>query len=265
MKTLMARLIILVVAVAVLSLAKDIIVKTSFEKGVEALTGLPLKTGNFRVSLVRQFVSIRRLILFNPRGYKDRIMLDAPEIYIDYNLSAIIKGKVRFDNVRINIRKFVVVKNKNGELNINSLKVVGGQEKEKKPVKKRKAKHFQIDNLELKIGKVIYKDYSKGASPLVKEFDANINERYTNITNPSSVIRLLVVKALVKTTIASLADFDLGALKGAVVDTLATAQNTVEVVATRAKKTIEETKETLQKTTEDLKNVLKLPFNIKPE
>ena len=257
----MAGLIVAVIAVVVLSFAKDVIVKMSFEKGVEALTGLPLKTGDFRVSLVRQLVSIRRLLLFNPKGYKDRIMLNAPEIYIDYDLPAIIKGKIRFDDVRIDLKEFVVVKNENGELNINSLKGVGAREEEKKPAKKSKAKEFEIGNLELKIGKVIYKDYSKGASPLVKEFDADINERYTNITNPSSVISLIVVRALVKTTIANLANFDLGALKGTIAGTLSTAQGAAESVAARAKGTIEGTKKTLQKTTEDLKNALKLPFD----
>ena len=261
----------------VLSFAKDIIVKTSVEKGVELVTGLPLKMRSLNVGIVRTLLGIRDLTLFNPKGYPDKIMLSMPEIYVDYNLPDIIKGKIHLEEVRIDMKEFIVVKNKQGELNLDSLKVVQAQQEGKAPQEqakkegKGKAPEMQIDTLELKVGKVIYKDYSRGGAPSVKEFDVNLNEKYENITDPYSLVSLIVVKTLMNTTIARLADFDLKGLQGTVSDTLATAQQAATEAAAQTKEvlmqtkqqteaTVKETTETIKKTADDLKKSFKLPF-----
>lgn len=274
----------------VISFAKDAIVKISVEKGVEAITGLPLNIKSFRVGIIKTLVGIRNLRLFNPKGYEDKIMLDMPEIYVDYDLPAIFKGKVHLEEMRINMKEFAVVKNRNGELNLDSLKVVRAQKEGRAPAPEEKeiskAPEIQIDSLKLKIGKVIYKDYSRGGNPLVKEFNVNLDEKYENITDPYSLVSLIVVKSLMNTTIAGLADFDLQNLKGTISDTLATAEKAAAEAATRVQETIKQTQEdagrtvtllkektqksvedatketqkAIQKTTQNLKEKLKLPF-----
>ena len=88
-----------------------------------------------------------------------------PEIYVDYDLPAIVKGKVHLTEVRINLKEFMVVKNEKGELNLDSLNVVQEQQprkkraKEPEPKEEGKEPDLQIDVLELKIGKVIYKAF----------------------------------------------------------------------------------------------------------
>ena len=79
---------------------------------------------------------------------------------------------------------------------------------------------LQIDLLDMKIGKVIYKDYSKGTPPKEKIFNVNIEERYENITDPQSFVRLIILKALKNTTIASLTNFDLGKLQSGISGTV---------------------------------------------
>jgi len=229
----------------VLSFAKDMIVKVSVEKGVQVVTGLPLKIRGFNVGIIKTLVGIKDLRLFNPKGYKDKIMLDMPEIYVDYDLPAIFKGKIHLQEMRINMKQFTVVKNENGELNLDSLKVVQAQKEGKKPQEKTakeggKAPEIQIDSLKLKIGKVIYKDYSRGGAPSVKEFNINLDEEYENITDPYSLVSLIIVKTLMNTTIASLTNFDLGGLKGTVSDTLASAQKVMGEAAAQAEAAVQE-------------------------
>ncbi len=276
MKKLLIILIGILAIALILSFAKDMIIKASVEKGVEVVTGLRLNTQSFRVGIINSLVGIKNLQLFNPKGYEDRIMLDMPEIYVDYDLPAIIKGKVHLEEVRINLKEFMVVKNEKGELNLDSLKVVQAQKEGEKPEEKEKGKapEIQIDSLELKIGKVIYKDYSKGGAPSIKEFNINLDERYENITDPYSLVSLIVVRALMGTTIASLTNFDLGGLKGTVSDTLASAQQIATEAAAKAQEALKgttqkaqeatkKTQETLKKATEDLKDLkekIKLPF-----
>jgi hypothetical protein len=169
-------------------------------------------------------------------------MLDMPEIYVDYNLPAVFKGKVHLEEMRIDMNEFIVVKNEKGELNLNSLKVVQAQKEAEKPETKEKGKvpEIQIDNLELKIGKVVYKDYSEGGTPSVKEFNINLKEKYRNIKNPYALVSLIVVKALMNTTIASLIDFDLGELQSTISDTLLTAQKVAEEAREKAEEAIKQ-------------------------
>jgi len=108
-----------------------------------------------------------------------------PEIYVDYDLPAIFKGKVHLEEMRLNMNEFVVVKNEKGELNLDALKVVQAQKEGKKPEAKAKEggkiPEIQIDTLKLKVGKVVYKDYSGGGNPTVREFKVNLDEELANL------------------------------------------------------------------------------------
>ena len=103
---------------------------------------------------------------------------------------------------------------------------------------------MQIDVLELKIGKVIYKDYSRGSRrPYRREFVLNINERYKNIQDPYSLVSLIVVKSLLKTDIVKLASFDIHVLKGGIADILLTGDEITTEAVVKAQDAIKETRE----------------------
>ncbi|MDD5496197.1 MAG: AsmA family protein [Candidatus Omnitrophica bacterium] len=262
----------------ILSLAKDMIIKVSVEKGVNLVTGLRLKMGSLKVGLLGTLVQIKDLELLNPAGYKDRTMLDMPEVFVDYALMPLLKGKIYLTEVRIDLKKLVVVKNENGELNLDALKVVQAEKetKGKRPSVKKElnAPPMRIDSLTLKIGSVIYKDYSKGGAPAIREFNINLNEKYSDIDDLNIVVSLIVIKALSNTTVPSLANFDLQGLKGNTGDVLGTAQKLtgeaaakVQAVTRRATRVVDETgsvtrqaTDTVQKTTETLQDILKNPF-----
>ena len=275
--------IIVFVAGLVLMTSKNTIVRVSIEKGVEMVTGLRLKIDKIDVGLMTTLVGIDNLKLYNPPGFEDKVMLDMPEIYVDYDLPKILTGKIHLNKVRINMKEFTVVKNANGELNLDSLKVVKEQKTEKtaEPAKKGKAPEMQIDSLELKIGKVYYKDYSKGGKPQVQEFNVNLNEKYTDINDPSELVSLIVVKALSNTTIARLTGFDLKGLQGTITDTLGSAQKIVggvqqvlvgvgsgqSVPATtgQVQNVVKGTADTAKTAVKDITDAIKLPFESKEE
>jgi hypothetical protein len=226
----MKRKIIIIPAIVfavliVLFFGKNMIIKTSVSAGVKAMTGLKLSIRSMNVGVFKSLIGINELQLHNPRGFEDDLMIDLPEVYVDYNLGAFMKGKAHLEEVRLNLKEFLVVKNADGQLNLDSLRVVKeteGEEVEKDDEKKEKTKmpNLQIDLLDLKIGTVIYKDYSKGTPPKERVFNVNIDERYENITDPQSFVRLIVLKALKNTTIASLTNFDLGKLQGGISGTV---------------------------------------------
>ena len=211
MKKLILGVVVGILAVfLILFLGKNIIAKIAVERGVKKVTGLTMKTGSFNIGIAKTFVGIKDLKLFNPAGYKDRIMFSMPEIFVDYDLSAMMKRKIHLEEARMNLKEFTVIRNEKGQLNINALKPVEKEKKAKKPGEK--TPEMRIDRLKLKIGKVVYKDYYKKETPSIREFNINLDEEYQNITDPNSLVRLIVVQALMKTTIASLANFDIGPL-----------------------------------------------------
>ncbi len=205
--------IVLVILIA-LFFGKNVVIKTSVTAGVRAMTGLKLSIRSMDFGIFKTLIGINELQLYNPSGFVDKLMIDCPEIYVDYDLGAFMKGRTHLEEVRLNLKEFIVVKNEAGELNLDSLKVVKEEEvidKDKK--EKSKTRELQIDILELRIDKVVYKDYSKGTPPKVKEYNVNIDGRFENITDPKTFGRLIIVKALKNTTIASLTNFDLGKLQ----------------------------------------------------
>ena len=222
-------IVLIVIAALVIGLAvtKDMVAKSIVEGGVKALTGLKLQMSRLAIGIINPSVGIKGLKLFNPPNFADKLMADMPEIYVKYDLGAILSGRVHLPKVRIHLKEFIVEKNKDGALNLDSLKVVQAEKKEKdatvegKPA--GKAPSFQIDVLELKIERVLYKDYSGGGAPEVREYNINIDERYENITNPYSFASLIIVKALMNTSIGRLANFDMGPMNASVKDTLTTA------------------------------------------
>jgi len=224
-KIIMIPAIVFAILIA-LFIAKNMIIKTSVTTGVRAMTGLKLNIRSMNVGVFKSLIGINELQLHNPQGFEDKLMVDLPEIYVDYNLGAIMGGKAHLEEVRLNLKEFIVVKNEAGELNLDSLRVVKEaeevEESEKSDPGKEKTEmpDIQIDLLELKIDKVIYKDYSKGTPPKEKVFNVKIDEQYENITNPQSFIRLIIFKALKNTTIASLTNFDLGKLQSGISGTV---------------------------------------------
>lgn len=242
-----ATVVIAVIAVLVaVSFVRDMVIKISVEKGVEMVTGLKMHIGSFRMSLVAGSVGIKDMKIYNGPQFKEKIMADFPEIYVSYDLPAIIGGKIRLKTVRLNLKQFIVVKNEKGELNLNSLKVVKAQSRGVSAESEGGAMPpIQIDTLDLKIKQALYKDYSASGGPSIKEYNIDLDRRYTNITNPYALVSLIVVEALSNTAISGMTGFDINGLKGTIGSTLAGAKK----VAATAVKTTTESAQTAVKTT----------------
>jgi len=258
-KKLTLPIIILAVLVVVV-VAKDMFIKVGVETAVKAVTGLPLKIDSLHVGIINSMVDIKGLKVYNPAGFEEKMMVNIPQVFVDYKLGSILKGKMEVTDFKLHLAEFIVVKNKEGKVNLESLKAIqekaapkAGAEKPSQPAKQME---MQIDNLALKVDKVIYKDYSKGGEPSVKEFNIGIDQTYKDIKNLNAVISIIVVRSLAQTTIANLTNLDLGPLSDAVSGTLKGATDTT-------KKVIGSTTETLKGTTDNLKGLIKNPFGSK--
>lgn len=265
----------ILVLVLGLSLAKDLLARISVEQGVRFATGLPLNIRSFHIGLLETVVKVENLLAFNPPGYPEKVMADIPEIYVDYGLRDLSKGKVHLEEMRLHLRELVVVKNRQGEVNLNALKVARAPRSQapppSQPQKKGKAPKVEIDRLELKIGKVVFKDYSRGGAPSVREFNINFHERVENLTGVESLVSLIIMKALMHTTLDQLANFDLERLPGTLSHSLQSIQTFAPEVGTKTQEAFQraaeeapglakETTEALKKRASLLKDRLKERF-----
>lgn len=268
MKMIRIIIILSLVLLTAFFIAKNIIVKTAISTGVKAIVGLRLSIEEMKVGMLETSIDIKNLKLYNPPEFADKLMVDMPEIYVDYDLGAFLRKKVHLEEVKLNLKEFIVVKDAKGRINLNSLKAVKvkkGQESSREAGKEQ-LPEIQVDKLDLKVGKVIYKDYSSASTPTVKEFEVNIDEQYENITDPYAFVILIVVKALANTAIGGLANFDLGPPKQIIREitksaselTKGAAKETSEAAKEVKKESIQTLGQNIEETTGSIRSIL--PF-----
>ncbi len=211
----------IIVAIFVLLLVfKNFLIRLAIEQATKKATGLELTIGTMDVSLLASKVDVTDMRLLNPPGFPDKVMIDIPQFLVDVELASFFKQRKHVETLELNLKELVVVRNKDRKLNIDSLTALGKKKQGgKKPVEQKEAKQegkapqVTIDKLILKIGKVTYKDYSRGETPFTQTFNVGINEVYRNVTDLNALVKLIIVRALEGTMIAQLANFDLGSLK----------------------------------------------------
>src|SRR3989338_696425 len=85
-------------------------------------------------------------------------------------------------------------KNKDGNLNIDSLKVAKKEEARTKD-KTSGQMPMRIDTLKLGIGKVIFRDYSADKGPSTRVYDINNHKNYKNITSAQQLAALVLAES----------------------------------------------------------------------
>ena len=210
--------VLIVVVLAVLSTVKNTIAQTILSSTLSNVAHVPVQIGSTHVGLLSAKIDIKKLRVYNPSGFPDKLMIDMPQIFIHFDPPALFKGQAHFKEVKLDLQEMTVVRNKEGKLNVDAVKPTSKQKEEAKekakPAPGQKAPKLMIDKLSLSIGRVVYKDYSAGGEPKVQTFDIDIKDReYTNINDPSAVVSLLMFEALTRTTLSSLANLDVSAFK----------------------------------------------------
>ncbi len=172
-KTLKIALIVVAVLVA-LFIAKDLIIKSSVEAGAKIVTGADVKIGGFTLSFIAQSVKVTHFKMFNPPGFpEDKVMVSIPEVAVRMDSLALLKGELHLPYVRLDLEEIRVIKNKDGKVNVNSLKFAQQSAPAKQPKTEakpaaKKEMGMRLDVVSLNIGKVVMEDYSKGgAAPKV--------------------------------------------------------------------------------------------------
>lgn len=211
----------------VLVISKNTIAQFILAKGVKQAAGLDINTEKIDLGLLNSYISIKNLRIFNPDGFEERLMADVPQIYIVYDLGAFLKGSTHLYKIKLDLKEFIVVKNRYGKLNVNSISGLSKPLSQKKPDIKKPG--IKIDLLELKIGRVLYKDYTQPA-PAVLEYNINIDEEYRNITDVNALVQLIVAKALINTAVWKLVNMNFDNINNDFTDVVKTSLGAIQGV-----------------------------------
>ncbi|MCM8773489.1 MAG: DUF3568 domain-containing protein [Candidatus Omnitrophica bacterium] len=196
------RIKIIILAIVIIlgfCLVRDFLIKSIIEKVISDLAGSPARLGAFSLSVVKQSIKISNFKMYNPKGFPQDIIMDIPKMSVEYDLGALLKGKVHFKRIDFELKEIALVKNKEGKLNIDSLKIMEGKSestKEKKVEKPNKEIAIQIDLMNLGIGRIVSKDYSGEGSEAVKVYDINLEKSYKDINSLQQLVLLIIAEPL---------------------------------------------------------------------
>jgi hypothetical protein len=189
-KLLLGMIAIFLALVIVVFFARNLIARTSVEYGAKKITGFPLTIGSVDLEVFSSKVDVHDLKLMNPPEFQEQMFVDMPELYVDYRLGSMISGAPHVNDMLINIKQLVIVKNKT-DSNVQKLKgvVSGGGGSSSSSAK------YAVDKLRVHIGTVTVKDFSR-AKPYEHTVSLNVDATYKNITDSTDITRLILLTVM---------------------------------------------------------------------
>ena len=189
---------VLVVVAGGLFLARNPLMTFGIQKGAEIFAGLPVKIDRLNWDLQNSSLTIQGLKVFGRGDFSEDLMLDAPEVFVVYALKDLRYREIHLKKVRLNINKVVIVQNADGRVNwtaLNPSKRTARQSDSKtspqntvqKPRKDDSVK-MRLDEVVLRLNKVVYKGYTANGVASSKEIPVNLNERFTDVRQVDDVV-----------------------------------------------------------------------------
>ncbi len=179
-------------------LLKDLIIKTAIAQVGTPILGAKIDIKSFSWNMFTGKVVIKDLFVEHPPGFEEGNLVNIPEVIVQYDLGSILHGQYHMPLVVVNMKEMVVVKNKEGKLNVDALKVVHPDPNKKAPP----LPPFKIDTLKLNVGQVVYKDYFKKDKPEILVYNVGIKDKtFKDIDNVAKLVTVVLVQAMKQTAI----------------------------------------------------------------
>ncbi len=189
MKKLLIWLGIVAISLVSITIFKNLIIKSVVTTAASRITGALVHLDGFSLNILSSTIHISGFKMYNPRGFPEGILVFCPKIKVIYDPATLFKQKRNFLLVEIELKEMGLTKNKEGKLNVDSLKIV-------KESKSSSPTPMQIDLLTLSIGKIVYKDYTAGTEPRVRVYDVNRHKSYKGIPTAQQLALLVLAEPM---------------------------------------------------------------------
>ena len=107
-----------ILAVVLLLVFKDTILRLVAEHQIRAETGMDVKIGRFSSGLFSPVVTIENLKLYNTPEFGGAEFLIIPELHVEFDADALTRQQLRIKLIRFNLAELDVVKNQAGQTNL---------------------------------------------------------------------------------------------------------------------------------------------------
>lgn len=147
-------LILLIVLIVAAILLLNTIAKQVMESRLHS-AGLDARIGAVDVGLLSPMLTIDNLKIYNPAEFGGSVLIDMPELHMEYDPYAMRTGALHFKLVRLDLAEVDVVQDKKGRYNVQQLQAKGTTPAATKPATLSSAgfKFTGIDTLNLSLGK----------------------------------------------------------------------------------------------------------------
>lgn len=193
MKKVLIVICIILLVTLTLMVLRDQIIRTTITVAASSVLGAPVRVEGFSMGIFKQSIRISNLTVYNPKGFPKGIIIELSRINVNYDFAALLKKQLHLPDAEIVVKEIGLIKNKEGKLNADALKV-SQKDGLKEPEAKSKPVDFplKIDHLKLNIGRLVMKDYSAAEEPIISVFEINIDKDYKNITSVQQLAVLIL-------------------------------------------------------------------------
>ncbi len=180
-------LLLAAVLLVALLLGKDPLGKEIIRYQLRARTGLEAAVGRVSVGIFSPVVDVERLRIYNSAEFGGALLLDAPEVHVEYDRPSLLNNRLRLKLVRLRIAELNVVRSGAGRTNLLHLDW-------KNPIRAfksaRQMSFPEIEVLNLSLDRVRFLDLDHPRRN--REFRANLdNQIFRNIRSMDDLRGLL--------------------------------------------------------------------------
>ncbi len=195
-------------------LVRDFCLKSLISTVATNITGASTSIGGLSLSIIGQSIKISDLRMRDPQGFPNEVFVNIPKANVSWDLFAFFTGKIHLKSVELDIKEVVMIKNKDGQTNIQSLKMMQKKSDPRELLKTLQQIHIQIDFLTLGIGRAVSKDYKAAAEPVIKVYNLNTRRSYRNINSLEQLAALIISEPLKSAGLQSLTTYAVSMLTG---------------------------------------------------
>jgi hypothetical protein len=180
------------VALTGIALCRQIIAQKAVETVIKQTTGFPIRIESLQISPWESRFAAGGIQLFNPPEFSDRLFADVSRVYVDYEFGSLFCARAQITRADLDIREVVIVKNTNGHSNVEQLRGLSMRETEGRSV----PRPFQIDTLNLQIGRVVTKEYNSDGSCKESARVLDMRVTFRNVTEKTDINRRIFYAVL---------------------------------------------------------------------
>ena len=172
---------IIIIAVSliflVIAVAHDQLAKKALIYYLKRTLYVDVSVDSVDLALLNSSFIIKNTEIMSPEGFEGESMFKFPLIYAHYDVSALLKGKIYLEKLAVDISEITIVKNHNGDLNIDEMRNRRtGHQPENSTENGAIPDDEGLGSMPVSIGvlrvslkKTVLKDYSSGGEPRVNE------------------------------------------------------------------------------------------------